>query len=71
MVGDLETHGFEISAYAPCVANKTLGGKQLTIIWHIDNLKILHVDRRVVSDTIVWLESINGKMYGARGKRHE
>ena len=53
------------------MANKTVGGKQLTIMWHVDNLKISHIDRKVVSDTILWLESIYDEMHGTRGKRHE
>ena len=43
-------------------------GKQLTITWHVDNLKILHLNRKVVSDTIEWMESIYGEMHGTHGK---
>ena len=36
---ELEHYGFKINLYYPCVANKmTDGGKQLTVIWHVDNL---------------------------------
>ena len=52
LVGDLEAQGFEINPYNPCVSNKTAEGEQMTITWHVDNLKILYVDRKVVSDTI-------------------
>ena len=45
--------------------------KHLKITWHVDNLKILHVDRKVISDTIICLESIYSEMHGTRGKRHE
>ena len=31
-VGDLMTIGFELNPYDPCVANKTINGKQLTLI---------------------------------------
>jgi hypothetical protein len=35
----LEDYGFEVNPYNPCVANKvTEGGKQMTVIWHVDNL---------------------------------
>ena len=53
------------------MANRTVGGKQLTITWDVDGLKILHVNRKVVLDTIVWMESIYSEMNGTRGKRHE
>ena len=36
--------GFEINPYDCCVANKTVNGKQCTILWHVDDLKISHVD---------------------------
>ena len=41
--GDLEDHGFEIN-YDPCVANKMVNGKQMIVIWHVDDLKVSHVD---------------------------
>ena len=40
LVGDLEAYGFKINPYDPCVANNMIGGKQLTVCWHVDNLKI-------------------------------
>jgi len=36
---ELEGYGFGINPYNPCVVNKmTDGGKQLTVIWHVDDL---------------------------------
>jgi hypothetical protein len=36
---ELEEYGFKINSYVPCVANKeTAHGKQLTIIWHVNDL---------------------------------
>ena len=32
LVGDLETYGFRINPYEPCVANKMVGKKQLTVL---------------------------------------
>ena len=37
----------------------------------MDDLKILHVKRKAISDTIVWMESIYGEMDGNHGKRHK
>ena len=34
----LQEWDFTINRYDQCVANKTINGKQCTIIWHIDNL---------------------------------
>ena len=53
------------------MANKTVKKKQLTIIWHVDDLNTSHVDRKVVLDTIVCMESIYINMHRKCGKRHE
>jgi hypothetical protein len=74
----LKVRGFEMNPYDPCVWNKTIKGKQLTICFHVDDCKISHVNVRVVDYTIDWLrteyESIftdgSGKMKVARGKVH-
>ena len=39
---DLENMGFEINPYDPCVANKMVNGNQMTICWHVENLKVSH-----------------------------
>jgi len=39
----------------PCVWNKTIKGKQLTICFHVDDCKISNVNVRVVDYTIDWL----------------
>jgi hypothetical protein len=33
----LEGNGFEFNPYDPCVANKTVRGKQITICFHVDD----------------------------------
>jgi len=44
----VEELDFTLNPYDTCVANKTINGKQCTIGWHVDDLKILHVDPKVV-----------------------
>jgi len=34
------------------MVNKITNGKQCTIIWHMDDLKISHVDKKVIEDII-------------------
>jgi len=48
----LQEWGFKINKYDQCVANKIIKGKQCISIWHIDDLKISHVDKRVVEDKL-------------------
>jgi hypothetical protein len=66
--------GFEINPYDWCVANKVIDGKQCTVRWHVDGLKISHQDKRVVTSLIEDLKSVFGKeapLTVTRGKIHE
>jgi len=53
-----------------CVANVTMNKKQCTIVWYVDDNKILHVSRDVVTDVINMLENKFGKMKVTRGDKH-
>ena len=44
-----------MNPYNPCVWNKMINGKQLTICFHVDDCKILHVSPKVVDETLDWL----------------
>ena len=50
--------GFEINPYDWCVANTTIDGKQCTILWHVDDLKISHVDPKVNTTMIGLIDNI-------------
>jgi len=41
---DLEICGFEINPYDPCVVNTVINGHQMTVTWHVDDLKVSHKD---------------------------
>ena len=47
---------FEVSPYGWCITNKMLHGKQCTITWHMDNLKILHMEKTVLDELITQLD---------------
>ena len=52
----LESIGFEVNPYDPCVANKMANEKQHTVTWHVDDLKSSHVNSKVNDMFIAWLE---------------
>jgi hypothetical protein len=54
--------GFEVNPYDRCVANKMIEGTQCTVVWHIDDLKISHVNKDVVTDIIGLLQNVYGKL---------
>ena len=78
-VGDLMTIGLELNSYDPCVPNKTTNGKQLTLVWHVDNIKASHVEAKVVTRMAKWLRKTyerlfkdgSGNMKLCRGKIHD
>ena len=41
---ELETYGFVINPYDPCVGNKWVKGSQLKIVWHVNDMKVSHVN---------------------------
>ena len=74
LTGKLKEWGFEVNPYDWCVMNKNINGKQCTILWHVDDLKISHVDHEVVTEVISWLEQEFGAeapLTKTRGKVHE
>jgi hypothetical protein len=72
LVGDLKSQGFEINPYDPCVANKTVAGKQFTLTWHVDDIKMSHKDPKEITKVIEWLKGIYGdSMHVSRGTVHD
>merc|ERR1740139_1190611 len=41
-----------MNSYDECIVNKTVDGKQCTNVWHVDDLKISHVNESVVTSII-------------------
>ena len=70
LVSDLKRVGFELNPYDLCVANKISKGEQLTVCWHVDDLKISHEDKQVVSQEIKWFKMIYGEVCVSQGTRH-
>jgi hypothetical protein len=69
----LKEWGFDANPYDPCVMNKMICGKQITVAWHVDDLKISHVDVGTVDQFIEQLDETVGKegsLTKSRGKIH-
>ncbi len=72
--GKLEEWGFTINPYDLCVANKMVDGKQCTVTWHVDDLKISCALKGVVDRLIHQIDKEFGKempLSISRGKKHE
>jgi hypothetical protein len=78
-VKSLKSMGSKLNPYNPCMANKRVNGEQLTVCFHVNDCKILHVIRKVIDETIEWLqleyESVfedgTGQMKVHCGKTHK
>ena len=73
---DIESIGFKINPYDPCVANRIVNEAQHTVCWHVDDLKSSHIDRQVNDKFCQWLEKTYasdkiGKVKAVRGTRHD
>ena len=68
--GKLRDYGFETNPYDPCVMNKIINDKQCTIVWHVDDLKISHVDSKVVDEMLAYLSSQFEELSTTRGNKH-
>ena len=69
LVKDLEDFGFTINPFDPCVANKTVNGSQMTVTWHVDDLKVSHKDSLEITKLAIYLSGIYGdNITASRGK---
>ena len=64
----LQEMGFALNPYDPCIAIRTINGRQCTIAWYIDDTKISHVDPAVVTSIISAIGQRFNKIM--RGKEH-
>ena len=48
LVKDIKAIGFKVNTYVSCVANNMIRDKQMTVTWHVDELKVSHADKDIV-----------------------
>jgi hypothetical protein len=66
----LSAKGFILNPYDLCVANATINGKQCTVMWYVNNMKVSHIDPSVVTSILNLMESRFGKMAITRRRVH-
>jgi hypothetical protein len=60
LVVDLENSRFKLNPYNPCVANKIINSTQMTVCWHVDNLKVSHINTQEITKFGDWLIATYG-----------
>ena len=68
---ELAKLGFKVNEYEICAVNKIINGKQCTLVWYVDDVKVSHVDEIVVSDIIKYLQKEFGNLTITRGKKYQ
>ena len=70
----IDEWGFIPNKYDDCVVNKMTNGQQMTVVWHVDDLKVSHVDRAEVEKFVRKMEETFGKdtpLTVSRGQVHD
>ena len=70
----IEVWGFTPNKYDDCMVNETINGHQMTVVWHVDDLKVSHVDGKEVDKFIMQMEetfSADAPLSVSRGKIHD
>ena len=70
---ELEGYGLKVTLFDPCVANKmTDSGKQMTFVWHVDDLMGLCEDDFELTKLSYYLAKIYGsKLTMHTGRKHD
>ena len=64
---DLESIGYKVNPYEPCVVNKIIKGSQHTVAWFVDDLKTSHKLKEVINEFLEWLKATNRKIADVKG----
>ena len=51
---DLESIGFKVNPYDICVANRNIYGHQQTVTWHVDDVKVSHINPKANEEFCNW-----------------
>ena len=57
-IDDISTIGFNLNPYDPCVANKVFNRKKMTVLWHVDSIKVGHESKNIVTSVAKWVNKI-------------
>jgi hypothetical protein len=66
--------GFEMNPYGACVWNKMINGTQMTVVFHVDDGLVSHINPTQVTNFLKQLEGVYGNtdpLTIRRGKHHD
>ena len=60
--GKLESWGYDTDPYNPSAINKIINEEQKALLWHVDNIKMLHVNKKMNTALI---KKLNNAYHGS------
>ena len=60
-----------MNPYDQCIANKEVNGSQMTIVWHVDDLKVSNKNPWEITKMAILLSKIYGDIKVQHGKKLE
>ena len=62
LCGNLNSRGFAINHFNPCVANQEINGHQITVVCHVSDFKISYKTENNVMLVLNWLNYRYGEL---------
>ena len=62
-VGDPTTILFKLNTYGTCIVNKLIMRNQITVLWHVDDIKFIHESKNIVTRISKWLNKTYGRIF--------
>ena len=56
----LEPIGFKVNPYDICMTNRNVYGHQQTVTWHVDDVKVSHINPKANEEFCNWCEKLYG-----------
>ena len=63
---DIEAYVFKVTPYDPYVANTDINGHQMTVTWHVDDLKVSHKDPFMITPFAQYLSTKYGEQLSVK-----
>ena len=71
LIGDLKISGFKLNLYDPCVMNKIVGGEQMTVVFHMYDMKVSYKIDKAITRAIEYLDGVYPGIKAVRGNVHD
>ena len=68
-VGNITIIGFKLNPYYPYVSNKPINRNKMTVVWHIDYLKVIHKSRKIFTIMDKWMKKKYWRLFEYRSGR--